>query len=71
MTYRLTTFYCQRCRTATPHEHDEENQRARCAICAEKKIRADQQARLKYSNDLESHIAALDGFANRGERRKQ
>jgi DNA-directed RNA polymerase subunit RPC12/RpoP len=66
MTYRLTTFYCSRCKTATPHEHDTEHEKARCTICADKQIRAGRQSRMQYEKTTTRHIAALDGMGNRG-----
>jgi DNA-directed RNA polymerase subunit RPC12/RpoP len=66
MTYRLLTFYCARCKTGTPHEYDTEQEKARCTICADKKIRAGRQSRMDHEHTINRHIAALDGMGNRG-----
>jgi hypothetical protein len=68
MTYRLMTFYCARCRTATPHEYDTERERARCALCADKQFRLRATARKEaLYDDTHRHIAALGGMGNQGE----
>lgn len=61
MTYQLSTFYCSKCRAATPHEFDEENWRARCTVCADKQIPHAAQRRAKLANEIERHMQALDG----------
>ncbi len=75
MTYQLTTFYCKRCKTGTPHELDG-NGKAHCVPCGVTNDRHQEQRELEIQRETERHIAALDGFGpvrqvgNRGERRK-
>jgi transcription elongation factor Elf1 len=73
MTYRLRTFYCERCRAATPHETSidpkTERERARCTVCADKQLRLRAEVRAEAAfSDTARHIAALDGAGNRGEK---
>jgi hypothetical protein len=65
MTYQLHTFYCRKCREATPHEMSEDGQRASCITCqqSQRQLAFD---RAQYS-ETNRHIAALDGMGNRGE----
>ena len=65
MAYRLMTLYCAKCRAATPHEYDTENERARCTECADKQLRLKAATR-REPTETERHIAALDGYGNRG-----
>ena len=65
MTFQLSTFYCRRCREATPHEMSEDGQHAFCIVCT-KTQRALALEQMQF-NDTTRFIAALDGMGNRGE----
>ncbi len=65
MSFNVHTFYCRRCREATPHEMSEDGQRAECIVCS-KTQRALALEQRQYT-DTTRFIAALDGMGNRGE----
>jgi hypothetical protein len=67
MTFNLHTFYCHACAEVTPHEMNEDGQKARCITCLNKRSA---QSDLKFQHETERHIAALDGHGNRGEQRR-
>jgi hypothetical protein len=73
MTFQLVTRYCKKCQTGTPFEYDDETERGRCAICADKQTRHRAQKRTTddHQTETERFIAALDGHGNRGERKKE
>jgi hypothetical protein len=66
VTFQLHTYYCTRCRTATPHELSEDGQSARCVTCTatQRALQIEQQ----QFSPTNRHLAALDGMGNRGER---
>jgi hypothetical protein len=66
MSYQLVTRYCARCKTGTPHEYDDETEKGRCVLCADKSIRKQPELRFENFTDTVRHIAALDGAGNRG-----
>jgi hypothetical protein len=68
MTYDIHEFYCRNCKAPTPHEVSEDGQRARCITCLNKDRTPHE---LKYADDTARHIAALDGFGNRGEKERK
>ena len=70
MTYRVSIFYCRHSKVGTPHEYDEEYNRARCIPCADREIKHKRQSRLQFANNEAAHMAALDGPSERIGQRK-
>ena len=66
MTYQLATFYCDRCRAGTPHEHDRETGKSSCTICTTKKREFPPPTKRDAETVLQAHLNALDGMGNRG-----
>lgn len=73
MTFRIVSFWCGRCKAATPHEHDDTG-KSYCVVCRERKT--PRREPFRFVNDpgnTRAFISALDGMGNRGEqpRRKR